>query len=250
MMIDLFLISIFLMNPHLSLSSLDNKNININNIGDTKCSVESVEYVNSKQLHSILQELTNTTYFRLWKANLERTCLFWQKDVPSKAPTPADTTTQHEVEDEEEDSGTCPGVPFSSLDGEGQSTCSVDMSEDETLKARMKWAPLTDAIDKRISTAEGEALTKTEDVCNDEPDNSPTFWLNICHDIDTETSSEYINLQLNPERNTYYNGSHVWQSIYEENCFIRSGSAKDMCYEERVLYRLLSGMHTSINIHI
>ena len=28
------------------------------------------------------------------------------------------------------------------------------------------------------------------------------------------------------------------------------GELDDMCYEERVLYRLLSGMHASTNIHI
>ena len=43
---------------------------------------------------------------------------------------------------------------------------------------------------------------------------------------------------------------HVWSAIYEENCLKQSGSVDDMCYEERVLYRLLSGMHASVNIHI
>lgn len=64
------------------------------------------------------------------------------------------------------------------------------------------------------------------------------------------------------QRMTGYNGSDLWQAIYEENCFIRAGGSplnlrliyigtlRDLCYEERVLYRLLSGMHTSINIHI
>ena len=57
-----------------------------------------------------------------------------------------------------------------------------------------------------------------------------------------------------------YNGSHVWAAIYNENCvkvnfrgnaeqFLQLAAA-DTCYEERVLYRLLSGMHASINIHI
>eukprot|EP00960_Hanusia_phi_P039611 753953-Hanusia_phi.AAC.11 len=61
---------------------------------------------------------------------------------------------------------------------------------------------------------------------------------------------EYVNLQLNPERWTGYNGSHVWNAIYHENCFEKLGALNEMCYEERVLYRMLSGMHASINIHI
>lgn len=45
------------------------------------------------------------------------------------------------------------------------------------------------------------------------------------------------------------NSSAVWKAIYSENCFVE-GSLDAMCYEERVLYRMLSGMHSSINIHI
>lgn len=47
----------------------------------------------------------------------------------------------------------------------------------------------------------------------------------------------------------------IWRSIYEENCFLkRSGSSPfsfdDVCYEERVFYRAISGLHSSINIHL
>ena len=74
--------------------------------------------------------------------------------------------------------------------------------------------------------------------------------MDMCHKFAPEEQTEYVNLQLNPERWTGYNGSHVWRAIYEENCLKSALSVDDMCYEERVLYRLLSGMHSSINIHI
>jgi flavocytochrome c len=61
----------------------------------------------------------------------------------------------------------------------------------------------------------------------------------------TETKAP-INLLLNPERNTGYNGTHIWKAIYEENCL----AAGDMCLEERVLYRLLSGLHSSTTLSI
>ena len=35
---------------------------------DAKCNVENVESANSEQLNSLLMELTNTTYFRLFKS--------------------------------------------------------------------------------------------------------------------------------------------------------------------------------------
>ena len=74
-----------------------------------------------------------------------------------------------------------------------------------------------------------------EDCSNEE---LPTFWLDMCAAIPTN-ASDYVNLQLNPERYTGYNGSHVWAAIYEENCLLRTaGQEHGTCYEERVLLRL------------
>jgi hypothetical protein len=39
----------------------------IGHVEDTRCNVEAVEFANSAQLSSILEELLNTTYFRLFK---------------------------------------------------------------------------------------------------------------------------------------------------------------------------------------
>lgn len=62
----------------------------------------------------------------------------------------------------------------------------------------------------------------------------------------------YVNLLLNPETNTGFSGkdaNRVWQAIYTENCF-KGGKLEEMCYEERVFYRLLSGLHSSITMKI
>jgi ERO1-like protein alpha len=73
----------------------------------------------------------------------------------------------------------------------------------------------------------------------------------------------YVNLQKYPEGNTGYgkDGTIVWNRIYNENCF----KVDDMCLEERVFFRLISGkfliwkifpmttsvgLHTSINSHV
>lgn len=69
----------------------------------------------------------------------------------------------------------------------------------------------------------------------------------------------YVDLRKNPERYTGYSGSEthrVWSAIYDENCFTFSSSCKSgicapgTCKEERILYRLISGVHTSISMHI
>lgn len=107
--------------------------------------------------------------------------------------------------------------------------------------------PTTDEANTKLTAKEEESLGYNDKTCNDT--SLPEFWLDMCRYIPTN-SSDYLNLNLNPERWTGYNGSHVWTAIYEENCFEKLGDLDDMCYEERVLYRLLSGLHASTNIHI
>jgi len=65
---------------------------------------------------------------------------------------------------------------------------------------------------------------------------------------------EYVNLRQNPERYTGYTGhtaTRIWDEIYNQNCFVeRTESTDDQCYEERIMYKLLSGLHTSINTQL
>ncbi|EEC09551.1 conserved hypothetical protein [Ixodes scapularis] len=96
--------------------------------------------------------------------------------------------------------------------------------------------------------------------------------------MDDERSAgmEYVDLSLNPERYTGYAGAsahRIWRSIYQENCFkyaafhsslfsFMKHTASDhrntkstpilrsMCLEKRAFYRAVSGLHTSINIHL
>ena len=79
----------------------------------------------------------------------------------------------------------------------------------------------------------------------------------------------HVDLTLNPERFTGYSGEssrRVWRTIYEENCFSPVGSStssnkpfsaafgaetmKSLCLEKRAFFRAVSGLHTSITIHL
>ena len=60
----------------------------------------------------------------------------------------------------------------------------------------------------------------------------------------------YVDLLQNPERFTGYSGESarkVWTAIQQENCF---GGADDICNEKRVFFRLMSGLQSSISVHI
>ena len=81
---------------------------------------------------------------------------------------------------------------------------------------------------------------------------------------DQHNGAEYVDLLLNPERYTGYKGKsahRIWSSIYLENCFAINSRNKSsafipymdmlkVCMEQRAFYRLISGLHTSINIHL
>ena len=61
----------------------------------------------------------------------------------------------------------------------------------------------------------------------------------------------YLDLTKNPERFTGYGGynaTRIWHAIYMENCF--HTSADQGCFEERVFFRLISGLHGSTSCHI
>lgn len=77
----------------------------------------------------------------------------------------------------------------------------------------------------------------------------------------------YVDLIENPERYTGYAGpsaNKIWRSIYEENCFVQNnqltnttenalnshGSLWGQCKERKLFYRVVSGLHASISVHL
>lgn len=76
-----------------------------------------------------------------------------------------------------------------------------------------------------------------------------------CYEHDDQ-DSRYIDLIVNPESYTGYSGesaNRVWRAIYDENCFIRQLTLPfedRTCYERRLFYEAISGLHSSINIHL
>ena len=91
---------------------------------------------------------------------------------------------------------------------------------------------------------------------------------NFCIIDEDEDGCEYVDLLLNPERYTGYKGESaqkIWSSIYLENCFmpykprktsnvylpfIEMAAGNGVCLEQRAFYRMVSGLHSSINIHL
>ena len=110
--------------------------------------------------------------------------------------------------------------------------------ESESQKETFTWSNPSDPVE----------IEESSDIaCQEILDD--TFWMDMCSQISEGEKTKVVNLNLNPERNTGYNGTHIWNAIYEENC-LNLDNHVDTCFEERVLYRLLSGLHTSTTLSI
>mmetsp|Transcript_23652 Transcript_23652/g.26978 ORF Transcript_23652/g.26978 Transcript_23652/m.26978 type:complete len:1247 (+) Transcript_23652:298-4038(+) len=121
--------------------------------------------------------------------------------------------------------------------------------DSESEKDTFMWSKPSDPIVLSGSNEEGcDHDTDHQLVDGELPD---TFWLDMCAHIKEGDGIKVVDLTVNPERSTGYNGTHIWRAIYEENCIDLDGFPdRPMCYEERVLYRLLSGLHASTTLGI
>ncbi|KAI8899156.1 hypothetical protein BC833DRAFT_587072 [Globomyces pollinis-pini] len=182
---------------------------------DTVCSVDTIQKANDAIL-PILSTLVKTSAFRYFKANLHKDCPFWDEN---KLCTLRDCSVVEAQEDE---------IP---VQWKKDSLSVVDYSSSSSPFSLKPKKPCLELKDQDFCYVEDE---KDEDGI-------------------------YINLLQNKERFTAYAGesaNRVWSSIYNENCFQihRVGGLKpslaDTCLEKRVFYKMISGLHASISMHI
>jgi ERO1-like protein alpha len=205
-------------------------------VGDSGCNYETVDKAVAQHFHPLLLELTQLTFFRYFKVDLGRECPYWQDDgmcasrdcavceCPSdEIPPMWSHMDQQEREQKQKQK-------------KQMSPCDDPSGESELSRVDRKNAAAG-------TTFRGWTEAKSANVWT-----SPT---------DSDDNMVYINLLENPERFTGYSGyqaERIWQAIYQENCFLPpSGQEKEltgMCLEERVYYRLISGLQSSINTHI
>ncbi|XP_071345633.1 ERO1-like protein alpha [Trachinotus anak] len=221
-------------------------------LDDCTCDVETIDGFNNEQLFPKLQTLLESDYFRFYRVNLNKPCPFWavsshcglrdcavQPCSPNEVPEGIRSPSHNKYSAEANEQLECEKT---------QHLGAVDVSlSDETREALLDWSKHDD---------------EAERFCVVDDEESP--------------DSQHVDLLLNPERFTGYRGPEVWRiwnSIYEENCFkpytvkrplipgsFHSSSGAEartfyswlegQCVEKRAFYRLISGLHASINIHL
>ncbi|ERE78441.1 ERO1-like protein beta [Cricetulus griseus] len=184
-------------------------------LDDCLCDIDSIDNFNNYKIFPKLKKLQERDYFRYYKVNLKRPCPFWAEDGHCS------------IKD-------CHVEPCPEVQVKFQLELKLGIQiSNESKEAFIDWARYDDSQDH---------------FCELDDERSP--------------AAQYVDLLLNPERYTGYKGSsawRVWNSIYEENCFKpRSvyrplnplAPSRGLCLEKRVFYKLISGLHASINLHL
>ncbi|XP_033841861.1 ERO1-like protein alpha [Periophthalmus magnuspinnatus] len=221
-------------------------------LDDCTCDVETIDHFNNKLIFPKLQTLLQKDYFRFYKVNLNKPCPFWTssshcglRDCAVKPCSPNEVPEGIRTEAHNKYSAEANSDPEECERSEELGAVDVSLS-DETREALKNWTKHDDEAQR---------------FCVLDDEGAP--------------GSAFVDLLLNPERFTGYKGPEawrIWTSIYEENCFkpysvkrplnpaysSRSGSdvrtfytwLEGQCVEKRAFYRLISGLHASINIHL
>ncbi|XP_009804526.1 endoplasmic reticulum oxidoreductin-1-like [Nicotiana sylvestris] len=186
-------------------------------VEDCCCDYETVNHLNNEVLHPLLQEIVKTPFFRYFKVKLWCDCPFWPDD------------------------GMC-----------RLRDCSVCECPDTEFPEPFK------AQSHRLSSSNLVCLEENPEAAVDRTIDSKAFkgWVEVdnpwTNDDETDNAEmTYVNLQLNPERYTGYSGPsarRIWDAIYIENC--PKYPSGEICPEKKILYKLISGLHSSISIHI
>jgi ERO1-like protein alpha len=169
------------------------------------------------RLRSVLDVIVQRPFFRFFKADLRRKCSFWSASLMCSDPLNRCTV------------------------------CRCDESNKVLIPVELQQEPDIEDIpvDRDLSKSFLPWYDAQTVPWFDSPGVDVASLLQPHHD-------EFFDLVANPESNTGYVGpfaTRVWQAIYAENCFQRA-EPSEMCLEESIFYSLLSGLHTSISVHI
>jgi len=245
-------------------------------IDDCSCKVDTVDAFNNLQIYPRLKSILAKDYFRYFEYQPNKKCPFWDptsgKCKSSYCQVQSCSTTDlppglngqiaengHTkiMENKYSAEAQVPRRPAAAGCKTDAQDCkdtrapgckdTVDPTDLDTVDATLSEAATREIEEWRIHDDEATEFCEMQDE--------------ICSDC------VHVDLTRNPERYTGYSGDasrRVWRSIYEENCFSPVGNSapgpfslsfkpdklNSLCLEKRAFYRAVSGLHTSITIHL
>ncbi|KAG7343431.1 endoplasmic reticulum oxidoreductin [Nitzschia inconspicua] len=186
--------------------------------------------INAEIVHPLLKRVVETPFFAHFKIDLCSDCELWT-DAPLCVLR---------------DCGVC------------------ECDEPPAWANTVEWMPSITGPDADCAYLDDQVVTTVDHHVLDEWPSSSGLLSFLNDDSKVETESNHaisdtavvVDLRLNPERYTGYNGpsaEKVWNAIHSENCFQQENATDGGCSltsDQRVYNRILSGLHSSISLHI
>jgi ERO1-like protein alpha len=216
-------------------------------VADCCASVDDVQR-NHSEVDRLLRLIVEKPFFRIFKVNLERPCRFFPDDGTCGRESCAVSECCEDEIPEPWRSGapsTCAATPRRR--GKGLGCLPSENDVDFTLLTSFHGFDTYDSAD--VSIVQNAGYPSAGNASVGSPTSTPWAPPSLSS---RDVAMAYVNLQHNPERYTGYVGptaTRIWDAIYEENCFEEKDGGGH-CFEERVFFRLMSGLHTSINTHL
>jgi len=229
-------------------------------IDDCSCKVDTVDDFNNKRIFPRLKSLMAKDYFRYFQYQPNKKCPFWDSTSGKCASNYCQVKNCATTD-------LPPGISGEIV--ETGYTQVVENKYTPEAKKKVRTDSTCDGDDTDVEdTVDGTISEKvTNDLMNWKRHDEA---VNMFCELETEACAECVHVDLtkNPERYTGYSGEasrRVWKTIYEENCFSPKGATstkstfsaafgsetiQNMCLEKRVFFRVVSGLHTSITIHL
>ena len=190
--------------------------------------IATIDDFNTNELFPRLQVLLRRDYFRYFQYNSKRSCPFWNETLSGKCNLVSCRVTACKVNE-------LPlGLQFSSKGVDSTTECAVGGNN------------ITDNVD----------VTLRDDVRQDllswQAHDAAT--INFC-EPDGCVDCDFVDLTLNPERHTGYSGEpsrKIWRAVYQSNGIqsVTNKKSQKSCLEQSAFYCAVSGLHSSISVHI
>ena len=210
-------------------------------ISDCCCTFEKLEDINLNHVYPLLKRVVATPYFAHFKIDLCSSCELWN-DAPMCVLRDCGVCE-------------CEAPPDWASEAEWIPKEVVEIESDDCGHVDDK---IVTSVDSHVS--ESWMATPAESLFFDGEsttiDNS---------EVVDEDRAVVVDLRINPEQYTGYSGQSadkVWRAIHEDNCFQQNDdhditnedtSTPGYCTletEQRVYNKIISGMHSSISLHI
>jgi ERO1-like protein alpha len=243
--------------------------IDTGKLEDCSCTTEKISHFNT-EIHDKLVKVLHGDYFRYFQVNFNKECKFWNdRDGQCGSQDCAvDTCPAHSLPDHVRDHKD----DFHRKEPESEPVLHEHTIYECLQDKYHEFLPMIEPLvvlwhDFPSSYLPG--YLQPAQPCLQDPlpqyskvdtslTGAPVDLINQFCTLDPFESTEgcnYIDLVKNEEKYTGYQGksaNRIWGKIYGDLCFTpkESSSVSDLCLEEKTLYRIISGLHSSITVHL